>query len=456
MSYKKWTGKLVVALLCFVASSPAWASPAPITLEANYLQYNDETGEISASGNVRLNRELTKIQSEHITGNVNSGDIFADGKVTWTEAKNTLTGEKLNYNYKTKTGEMGQSKGVYEGILVSSQATALFPEKSVISHGSITKCPAKIPDYRITADKAEVYPGEKVVLHHATFWIKNTKLFTLPKYTKSLQENANEVSMLPRIGYHSEDGFFIGQHLEYPLNKELAVVTDLDYYFNRGFEPQYGLVNRSKHTTVSLMGGSQVNDDREWSERRPELVYEHEKFRLGKLPWNVQYQLYTGRIVEEDSHTDLWRSGGSVYISHTPVKISAKTTLNFGGGYEHDWYEDHDGRSIWRANFGTNTAVNDRLNVELGFNHADVKGSTPFIYDKIDVKDELIYGFTYKLDRLWQVGVRTSYDLNRDEVHEVDYILTRNLHCFDATVIYRQKRDENRNEWKVRVGLIKW
>lgn len=43
MSYKKWTGKLVVALLCFAASSMVRASPAPITLEANYLQYNDET-----------------------------------------------------------------------------------------------------------------------------------------------------------------------------------------------------------------------------------------------------------------------------------------------------------------------------------------------------------------------------------------------------------------------------
>ncbi|MEM5770806.1 MAG: hypothetical protein AAGU32_21365, partial [Bacillota bacterium] len=219
------------------------------------------------------------------------------------------------------------------------------------------------------------YPGDKIVAYHATFWLKNTRLFTLPKYTKSLQENTEEVSMMPRIGYHSEDGFFIGQHLEYPLNKELAVVTDLDYYFQRGFEPQYGLVNRGKHATVSLMGGSQVNDDREWSERRPELMYEHDKFRLGKSPWNVQYQLYTGRIVEEDSHTDLWRSGGSVYISHTPVKI-AQTTLNFGGGYEHNWYEGRDDRSVWWTNINTTTAVNDRLNVELGYNHADVKGST--------------------------------------------------------------------------------
>ncbi|MEM5766990.1 MAG: LPS-assembly protein LptD, partial [Bacillota bacterium] len=86
----------------------------------------------------------------------------------------------------------------------------------------------------------------------------------------------------------------------------------------------------------------------------------------------------------------------------------------------------------------------------------DVKGSTPFIYDAIDVKDELIYGFTYKLDRLWKVGVRTSYNLNTDEVHNLDYVLTRNLHCFEATIIYRQKRDENRDEWKVRIGLINW
>lgn len=450
MSYKKWTSKLVVALLCYIAT-PAWAAQAPITLEANYLQYNEETGELSASGNVKLNQDMTQIYTQELAGNIQTGEMLANGQVIWTEEANTLTGEELNYNYKTKTGQMGASKGNMDGILVDAQTIALMPEKSIVTHASVTKCPAKIPDYKMTADKVEVYPGDKLVAYNASFWIKNTKLFTIPKYTKSLIENDN-ASAMPRVGYDSKDGLFIKQYFEYPLKDKLAVMTELAYYDRRGFEPQFGVINRSEHTKVSLITGAQSNEDDEWVDRRPELVYTHEAFPIGKLPLNMKYSLYTGRMVEEDTNTDLWRSGGSLYINHNPIQLSDNTTLHLGGGYEYTWYENYDKRTIWRGNIGIKTAVNDRINVGVGFNHAQTNGSSPFIFDDEDIKNELTSDFSWQLDHLWQVKVSTSYDLDKSELTDIDYTLNRNLHCFEAAVTYREKRDE----WKFKVGLINW
>lgn len=451
MSYKQWTSKLIVAMLCLV-TTPVWAAQAPIILEANFLQYNDETGEIMADGQVKMNHELTRIYSEHITGNINTGDMLANGQITWTEENSTLTGDQLKYNYKTKNGQMGRSKGNMDGVLLDAQETAMFPDKAFISQGSITKCPAKIPDYKMTADKIEVYPGDKLIAHNVSFWIKNFKIFSLPKFTKSLKEKDNEVSLIPRVGYDSHDGLSISQHFEYPVSGELSVMTELAYYTQRGFEPQFGLIRRGEHSTISLINGTDYNDDREWYDRRPELLYTHEELPIGKLPFNLQYKLYTGRIVEEDTNTDLWRSGGEVYVSHTPIKLTDYTTLYLGGGYEYTVYENNENRVIWRGNVGIKTAVNERINIGLGYNHASPNGSTPFIYDDIDIDNELTSEFSWQLDRLWQVGVNTSYDLDNSEMADVDYIIKRNLHCFETSIIYREKRDE----WKFRLGLINW
>lgn len=451
MSYTKWTGKLVVALLCF-AAAPAWAAQAPITLEANYLQYNDETGDVSASGNVKLNQEITQIFTQQLTGNVQTGDILANGQVTWIEEKNTLTGEQLNYNYKTKYGKMGPGKANMDGKLLTGQTTEMFPDKTIIGQGSITKCPAQTPDYKMTADKIEVYPGDKLIAYNVAFWIKNHKLFSMAKYTKSLKEEDKENSLLPKVGYESHEGIYIREYLEYPLQDKLFAMGEISYYTQRGLEYQYGLLHRGDHATTSLLVGAQANDDDEWFERRPELRYSHSAFQIGRLPYYLSYNLYSGRIIEDETHNDLWRSGGRININHTPIKLTDNTNLYLGGGYEYNWYENRQNRSIWRGHIKIKTKLNDRMDMGLGYYHSNPNGQTPFDFDDIDINDEFTSDFSWKIDRLWKFRVSTSYDLNNSEMHDVDYTITRNLHCFETAITYREKRDE----WRIKIGLIDW
>jgi len=65
-----------------------------------------------------------------------------------------------------------------------------------------------------------------------------------------------------------------------------------------------------------------------------------------------------------------------------------------------------------------------------------------FDYDKTDVSRELASGVTYRIDRMNTVGVSQSYDLSNDRLADLDYTWYRNLHCWQATITYRAKRDE--------------
>jgi lipopolysaccharide assembly outer membrane protein LptD (OstA) len=451
VKYKKLTKNLIIALICF-ATTPAWAaSPPPITLEAGSLYYNDATGEFNATGNAKIQQGTTVIESNAITGNISSGDVVADGSVTWLEADNKLTGEKLNYNYKTKNGQMGTTKGKISGLIVSAESTTLMPESSVIYNSSVTKCPAQIPDYKMTADKVVIYPGDKIIAYNASFWIKNIKLYTIPKYSKKLNTEA-QTSSMPRVGYDSDDGLYITQHLEYPIKDRLSGTADVGYYSERGTKYQIGLVQENPSSTISIMSGSTQNSDGEWYERQPEISYFRHYKSVPGAPLLWAYQLKAADIKDIEAADFQRQETATLYLKHKPLRLSADSNLYLWSSFTQNWYETEDPRSVFNIGTKIDKTLNPNLNMYVGYNYSHESAPSPFFYDDVDAKREVVYGANWQVDRLWTLGIATSYDLDQDRFADVDYIVKRNLHCFEAEIMYREKRDE----WKFHVNALHW
>jgi lipopolysaccharide assembly outer membrane protein LptD (OstA) len=451
VKYKKLTKNLIIALICF-ATTPAWAaSPPPITLEAGSLYYNDATGEFNATGNAKIQQGTTVIESNAITGNISSGDVVADGSVTWLEADNKLTGEKLNYNYKTKNGQMGTTKGKISGLIVSAESTTLMPESSVIYNSSVTKCPAQIPDYKMTADKVVIYPGDKIIAYNASFWIKSVKLFTIPKYTKKIEESEGG-SAFPRVGYDSDDGLYIKQHLEYPIKNRLSGVADVGYYTEQGTKYQIGLVQENPSSEISIMSGSIQNSDGEWYERRPEISYFRNYKPVSGAPLLWAYQLKAADIKDIGAADFQRQETATLYLNHQPLRLSADSNLYLWSSFAQHWYETEDPRSVFKIGTRIDKTLNPNLNMYVGYNYTHETASSPFVYDDVDAAREVVSGVKWQVDRLWNIGVATSYDLDQEQLTDIDYIVKRNLHCFEAQVTYREKRDE----WKFHVNAIHW
>jgi lipopolysaccharide assembly outer membrane protein LptD (OstA) len=451
VKYMKWRRNLIAALFCLM-TTPAWAaSPPPITLEAGSLYYNDANSEFHAIGNAKIQQGTTVIESNAITGNINSGDVVADGNVTWLDEDSKLTGEKLNYNYKTKNGQMGTTKGNINGLTVSAESTTLTPESSTIYNSSVTKCPAQIPDYKMTADKVVIYPGDKIIAYNASFWIKSVKLFTIPKYTKKIEESEGG-SAFPRVGYDSDDGLYIKQHLEYPIKNRLSGVADVGYYTEQGTKYQIGLVQENPSSEISIMSGSIQNSDGEWYERRPEISYFRNYKPVSGAPLLWAYQLKAADIKDIGAADFQRQETATLYLNHQPLRLSADSNLYLWSSFAQHWYETEDPRSVFKIGTRIDKTLNPNLNMYVGYNYTHETASSPFVYDDVDAAREVVSGVKWQVDRLWNIGVATSYDLDQEQLTDIDYIVKRNLHCFEAQVTYREKRDE----WKFHVNAIHW
>lgn len=423
------------------------ASPAiqgPIVIEADDLSFSDETGDILANGKVVVTNQGRRIEADKMNGNTKLSEIWINDQATFLvpgtapNTDTTLTGNHTLYNYKLKTGSMEQAKGKVERKFVSGENISMFPDKYIINQGTTTNCPAKIPDYHVSADKIEIWPGDKMIAYNAKFWIGNTVIFSMPKYQQLLTKD--EKSSFPRIGYDSDDGGYIRQHINYPLNDKLFAYANLDYYSRIKFKPSYGLVQREKNYTFSVDQGHFQDHDDNWIKKEPEFKFSYNPQRLGKLPISYTFTGSYGKWTDDDKSS--WHQDYNLYFSRDPIKLNSTMNLYLGAGVEHirESYNDS-AESFLRYDITVGKKWSDRFNTWVAYHYTG--NNTPlFAYESDGMNRELDAGFTYKIDKMNTIGVTRNYDLDNKRVEDLNYTWYRNLHCWEAEITYKSKEEK--------------
>lgn len=421
---------------------------APIVIEAKDLSYSEETGDILAQGNVVITNQGQRVEAELINGNAKLNEIWINDQATFSEPGTEIKGSHTLYNYKLKTGSMEEAKGKVEHSYVSGKTITMSPDKMIINQGTTTNCPAKIPDYHVSADKIEIWPGDHLIAYNAKFWIGNKVIFALPKYRQSLKQG--EESTFPSIGYDSDDGFYIRQHIDYPLNNKLSAFANLDYYSHPGLKPNFGLIERETNYSLSVSQGYFRDDDSNWVKKEPEFKFSYNPRKLGKLPVSYSFTAIYGKW--SDDYKTSWHQDYSLYFSHDPIKLGNTMELYLGTGIEHmrESYNDTS-QNMFRFDATVNNRWSDRFATSVGY-HYRKNNETLFEYDQADLRRELDTGFTYKIDHMNAIGINRSYDMDNKRVEDLDYTWYRNLHCWQATITYRAKRDQIRFD----VSTTRW
>ncbi len=426
----------------------------PLTIEGDDLFLNDATGEVQASGNVIVTKAADVLMTEELRGNTKANEVWIDGVATILQAdtRTKLTGQRVSYNYSTKTGHMDEMAGLVGAERLKGKMIDLYPQKLVAHEASMTRCPAKVPDYHISASKVEIWPGNKLIAYDAKVWIRNTVIYSIAKYQRSLSEN--EKSELPRIDYSNGDGVSLQQYFEYPLSKNWAVATDQIYYTRQGYRPQYALINREKDYTVRIDQGHFRDGDSNWIKKEPEFSFNWHERKLGNLPWSYIFTASYGKW--EDHAKTSWHQDYILYFKRKPIKLSDSLTWNIGTGLEHK-RESYNGMTSTAMRFNTSLSksVNQRLTVWSEYNYTQNEDDL-FDYNKVNVGRELVGGISYRIDRLNKIAYKKSYDLQKDRTYSDTFIWYRNLHCWDMTLSYEIKKVEHERKIRWDLAVARW
>jgi LPS-assembly protein len=234
-----------------------YAVPVPqpgdrkVILESNLQSRSGDI--VTLDGDVHIQYGTYKVEADHIEYNDATGDVTATGHVhiTGTSNNETFSASRGTLNIRDETGrffDVRGSMGVKQtnsGTVYTTNDPFLFTGKMVIKSGPdemhiydgmVTSCQLPKPDWQLTAGEFTVRNG-KASARNALFRILNLPVLFLPFVTHPTEEGERQTGFLiPVIGNSSSKGIVIGEQIYMTLGRSADLTVGAQYFSRRGWE----------------------------------------------------------------------------------------------------------------------------------------------------------------------------------------------------------------------------
>ncbi len=254
---------------------PDAPSPNDVTVTADSQEADGDMRHLR--GHVLLETFDKKLEADEVDYNEDTQDVEARGNVHF---ENFADGTKLNcdhgkYNVDSQNGIFYEVNGISPSKIVSRPGllTSTNPfyfegkwaehkdEHYIIHEGFVTDCKVPKPWWRLTAPRFDIIPLDRAIAYRAVFHIKKLPLFYAPAYYKSLKKVPRQSGfMTPNIGRSSLYGLMVGLAYYWAINRSYDTFYRIQYLSQRGFAHTYdfrGKVTPGTDVSFNLYG---VND----------------------------------------------------------------------------------------------------------------------------------------------------------------------------------------------------
>lgn len=199
---------------------------AEVWLTADEVDYNSETGEFEARGNVHY-------------------ESLTDGY--------RLDCDRAKYNANTETGEFFDVSGYASvqidpkpGLLMTTnpfymrgQRAEKLKDRYILHDGFISDCSPENLWWRIKGSSFDVIPNRRAIAKKSTLYLKEIPIFYFPAFYKSLEDQPRKSGfLLPTIGNSSRRGQTVGTGYFWAINRSYDVTYRAQYFTRRGLVHQ--------------------------------------------------------------------------------------------------------------------------------------------------------------------------------------------------------------------------
>lgn len=192
-----------------LAAEPIGTAEVKIEATGN-VDYDMETNFATASKDVTLTKGDITIECQELIYNGKTGDVQASGNVKISTNKFVYQTESLNYNLNQEIGNLAEFKGKIKGdsrdYFFTGSEGRLAGETGTISQAIMTRCPKSKPDYELKAKRID-YNSERVYLRRVVLKVKGIPLFYFPRL--SFKTDNNDLPDV-KLDYDNEDGLQLG------------------------------------------------------------------------------------------------------------------------------------------------------------------------------------------------------------------------------------------------------
>ncbi|HLJ60077.1 MAG TPA: LptA/OstA family protein [bacterium] len=489
---------LVASLVVPAFGAAAAPQAAPITLTADHIDYNTQTGDVVADGHVKATQADQTITSDHLTGNLQTGQVHAEGHVTLAQTGQTSTGDALTYNYRTRVGQMSNATSKYGPWNMTGHSLETARGQGVGYMTSLTPCDPKRPAFLVKSKRVVVIPDDHLTAYQSTLYVYGVPVAYLPVYTASLRRRRNAESG-PTIGYTTFDGLF-AEYNQFFLLGDATDQLRVRYGTNSLVTVENILSERAADHVWSLhlgrqefydQNGNLANVDR----NSIDLVYDGHD--IPGVPASYQFEAHYGDYHEKLTGVDTTRADGIVTVSSNTFQLSKVLSAAASAYYKYDYYGTGQQRNIYSVQAALSQVLNPVSSATLSYNLVSITGINPsqfvtnggpfdpFSFDSLNNASAVTLTYSYYPIRgLFQSGswnvaydfnslqtttnmslnfnispslvftTAATYNLTQSLLTEVDYAVNGTCDCLSLGLLYRTfPSSPASNTWYITVGV---
>ena len=250
----------LLAGLCLAGLGRADDRGTPATIDAKELNFDKPSNMAYGKGDVVVRYQDATLRADQARFNTLTKEVWAQGDVRLYRDGQEWKAPSLYYNLDTHALKTDEAWGFFEPVyLHGQQISQIASNHYTIAKATVSTCDHDQPHYRLQATHAEVYPGDRIVLHNCTFWLGNVPVLWIPAIIWSLTGDMPPAQV--EIGSTSRWGFFVKTTTDWRLDPHFTLGVSLDERTQRGFAPGADLRYRfANDNIVGSVRGYYIND----------------------------------------------------------------------------------------------------------------------------------------------------------------------------------------------------
>lgn len=244
-----------------------------LDVAAERLEKLDEaTGEIRASGNVRVGYPGVTITADRVEGNIRREIVFSgNAKI---EARGAASyADSIHFYPARRAYRLENPRGLFSPEFLQNRVTepffvnggTLFGTRSgyaLAEKFSATSCVEEHKHYELRARSAELIPGQRLILRRVGVYFFGQKIVVIPYLVIPLDKETSRrprTDYLPEFGRNINEGYFARFPYTFALGAAAATFLRLDTTQKRGFgyraEQEYLAGKQESAYSTSGYGG---------------------------------------------------------------------------------------------------------------------------------------------------------------------------------------------------------
>jgi len=302
--------------------SSSMTDAAPVSIEADTLTFDKAAATYHATGRVHLQKGNVTLTSDQVEWNTETGEAVARGEVRVVDPSAEMTGDELSLNLDSGLGHLRQGRVFLkeQNFHIAGDEIEKVGELSYrVTRGSFTTCDGEEPSWKFGAGRFDVTLGRYARAKHILFYVRDIPLLYAPYIIYPVKTERESGLLMPRFGVSRKRGTQLSLAYYQVIARNLDATFSLDYLSNlgvgKGIEYRY-VLGEDNEGVANLYHISGLKD----ADNRYAFDWRH----LGTLPGQVRL----AADVEYVSSRDYFEDFGEVAEEYNKDQAQSVVTAS--------------------------------------------------------------------------------------------------------------------------------